>query len=330
MIITPTDEDKHSQFNVFVAGPVKGVHDWQTEFANRFSDTDITFFNPRRSIEESDNFIYEEQVKWESEHLRYADLIVFCVPPKEYDVQGRSYAQTTMFELSEWLQKGKQLLIYIDNSYPLFNYIVKKYPEQIIFTQDELEDQLREIYKNFCNRAPKVFFTSDTHFNQQRTLELSLNRRFIENLNAMNELLIRNWNNVVTNKDIVYHLGDFGDYEYLKYLKGHVRLILGNYEQSDIKNGMDVHKFYTYGFESVQDKTTLDFDGTHITCIHKPTNYNKYSDFNLFGHIHGRQQCKPFGMDVGVDAQNYTPISLDDVLRFKNAYKYYDQEVWIN
>lgn len=176
--------------------------------------------------------------------------------------------------------------------------------------------------------VPKIFFTADTHFNQQRTLDFSINRRIFKDLNEMNSVLIENWNKEVSDNDIVYHLCDFGDYEFRKCLKGKIRLILGNYEEKDIENGQSAENIKKYGFESVQRNTILKVNNLRIHLSHKPSEFDKSADFNLFGHIHGRQQIKKFGLDVGVDAQNFAPIDLDTVLRFKDAYKYYDNEVW--
>ena len=57
------------------------------------------------------------------------------------------------------------------------------------------------------------------------------------------------------------------------------------------------------------------------------------TDFmNLFGHIHGRQRIKPFGLDVGVDTNNFTPCRASKEIRFfLNALDkgYYDEEVWV-
>ena len=65
-----------------------------------------------------------------------------------------------------------------------------------------------------------IFFTSDTHFNAQRTLDLS--KRPFNDLNEMNSTLINNWNSVVGKNDIVFHLGDFGDYRFREFLNGDI------------------------------------------------------------------------------------------------------------
>ena len=50
----------------------------------------------------------------------------------------------------------------------------------------------------------------------------------------------------------------------------------------------------------------------------------------IFGHIHGRQKIKTFGVDAGVDANNFKPISIEEIDFYLNAIKkgYYDKEVW--
>ena len=50
----------------------------------------------------------------------------------------------------------------------------------------------------------------------------------------------------------------------------------------------------------------------------------------IFGHIHGKQKIKTFGVDAGVDANNFKPISIEEIDFYLNAIKkdYYDEEVW--
>lgn len=51
------------------------------------------------------------------------------------------------------------------------------------------------------------YFIADMHFNHENIIRYC-NRPF-ENSNEMNEYIIK-WNSVVTENDIVYHLGDVG------------------------------------------------------------------------------------------------------------------------
>ena len=51
------------------------------------------------------------------------------------------------------------------------------------------------------------YFTADTHFGHGNIIKYC-NRPFKNHL-EMDDELIRRWNNVVSNEDEVYHLGDF-------------------------------------------------------------------------------------------------------------------------
>ena len=179
------------------------------------------------------------------------------------------------------------------------------------------------------------YFTSDTHFSSQRTLELS--RRPFTDISKMDKTLISNWNNKVSDSSFVMHLGDFGNYEIVKQLSGKVILVCGNYEMTDLKNMFngDKDKFREYllnlGFYKVHfnpvlynNKSTL----KDVWMCHEPSKHNK-DKFNLFGHIHRLCMVKRFGLNVGTDCHNFTPISEEDVLFFKNGIEnFYDDEVF--
>lgn len=179
------------------------------------------------------------------------------------------------------------------------------------------------------------YFTSDTHFSSQRTLELS-RRPFID-ISKMDNTLIENWNNKVKNNDFVMHLGDFGNYEIIKKLSGKVILICGNYEMTDLKNMFDNDKdkfkeyllglgFYQVHFDPIifNNKTTL----KDIYMCHEPSKHNP-NKFNLFGHIHRLCMVKRFGLNVGTDCHGFSPIGEEDILFYKNGIEnFYDDEVF--
>ena len=62
-------------------------------------------------------------------------------------------------------------------------------------------------YDFIFENGDKVFMTSDSHYNHFNIID-SCNRPFKDE-NEMNEVLISNWNSVVDNDSIVFHLGDF-------------------------------------------------------------------------------------------------------------------------
>lgn len=170
----------------------------------------------------------------------------------------------------------------------------------------------------------KIWFTSDTHFGSQRTLELS--KRPFKTVEEMDKAIIDNWNSVVKEDDTVYHLGDFGDYNKVKDLNGEIILIRGNYEHNDM---LSINTLLNYGFIDVLDVYSKEISGYRINLVHEPSKAKNKKGVNLFGHIHKLQMVKKFGLNVGTDCHNFYPIDLDTVLFYHNAIQnYYDNEVF--
>lgn len=177
-----------------------------------------------------------------------------------------------------------------------------------------------------------IFFTSDTHFNQERTLKLS--KRPFSSVEEMSETIVKNWNDIIKPNDIVIHCGDFGDYEYIKKLNGKVILVYGNYEMKDSDN--NPYDFYNklknLGFYSLKPSGSAIFpinEELKFHFCHEPSNYNP-EYFNIFGHIHALAKVKKFGLNVGQDGNFFRPYTLEDVLYYKNAIEnYYDHDVFM-
>ena len=82
----------------------------------------------------------------------------------------------------------------------------------------------------------KLFFTSDTHFFHKNILKYC-NRPF-ENVQEMNQEIVKRWNEVIPKDAIVFHLGDFSLTANMKELdslihklNGDIHLIIGNHEK---------------------------------------------------------------------------------------------------
>lgn len=174
-----------------------------------------------------------------------------------------------------------------------------------------------------------IWFTSDLHLNHSKIIEYC-NRPF-SSVEEMNESLINNWNSVVKPNDIIFCLGDIalggsGVWNTLiPRLNGKIHLILGNH---DIRNWRESYRDL---FESVSEQLTVEIDKKTFILTHFPllcyhgTWGTEMNVINLHGHIHlckgatGKdverlQYTFSTQYDVGVDLNNYTPISYNQVM----------------
>lgn len=121
---------------IFLAGPIQGGPEWQYEvqkIANLTEDS-ILIASPRKNYKEGE-FVYEKQVDWETYYLRQAatnGVIIFWLAKQTFDTPGRSYAQTSRFEIGEWLVKHKEferanLVIGIEEGFTNERYIRRRF-----------------------------------------------------------------------------------------------------------------------------------------------------------------------------------------------------------
>ena len=112
----------------------------------------------------------------------------------------------------------------------------------------------------------KIFVIADTHFGHENIIKYC-NRPF-KTVKEMDEAMIKNWNETVTNKDVVIHLGDFGigSKEYIssivKRLNGKKILIMGNHDNWSEQTYRDM------GFHTVSRFPILYSD--FYLCSHAP------------------------------------------------------------
>ena len=169
-------------------------------------------------------------------------------------------------------------------------------------------------------KKPNVFFVSDTHFNDET--KIIKHHVPFETVEEMNRELVRRWNNKVGPNDIVYHLGDFGDYDFVKKLNGRITLICGTYEDADSRKKFDSfrQRLLNLGFEEVvKDGMYLDESvlGQKVYLTHRPAD-RKLDCKNIFGHVHTMSLVKPFGFNVCVSYHYFTPVSAETAKKYLN------------
>ena len=198
----------------------------------------------------------------------------------------------------------------------------KKTSRRVKHNQDEMEIK-RGILR--LNGDEKVWFTADTHFGHKNIIRYC--DRPFSSIDEMNETLISNWNSVVGPDDLVFHLGDFsvgGAAEWtslLNKLNGEIFLILGNHDMNNVGQG------FMRRFQCVTMQMLISIGKQRIYLNHYP--FLCYggayrNTWQLFGHVHTNQQSTgldsprlkqlfPTQYDVGVDNNNYHPVSFDQL-----------------
>jgi calcineurin-like phosphoesterase family protein len=159
-----------------------------------------------------------------------------------------------------------------------------------------------------------VFFTGDTHFGDPRVLRID--RRPFKSIPEHDAGLIARWNETVSEEDEVWHLGDFALHvsperidELLGLLHGRKHLIVGNNDGPAT--------LAAEGWESVQAYAELHVDGHDLVLCHYAFRTWKNMGrgwIDLHGHSHGKLKPQTRQFDVGVDAWDYRPVSLENVL----------------
>lgn len=176
-------------------------------------------------------------------------------------------------------------------------------------------------------RGQRVWFTADLHLGHANIIRYC-NRPF-GTVEQMDERLIAEWNSVVQRGDIVYHVGDFTlenakrAEAYLNALHGFIRLLPGSHDSwmSDLAQGAYGERFEILPVRCEvligEDRFVLDHYAMQVWPL------SHYGSYHLFGHSHGRLPDNGTRrMDVGVDPNNFRPVSADDAAKKLSSRKY--------
>lgn len=139
---------KNNSFKIFLAGGISYCSDWQSEMIKLlkkrrgiYSDTDITIYNPRRvNFPIDDPDAAEEQITWEYNHLRDADIILFWF-------SKGSLNPIVLYELGRWGFTGKKIVIGIDPDYER---------KQDVMIQSKLSGYDMPFYDNLNDTAAAI------------------------------------------------------------------------------------------------------------------------------------------------------------------------------
>jgi len=130
---------------IFLAGGISNCPDWQSEVLENLKDEDgLTIYNPRRTnFPMDDPKAAEEQITWEYEHLRDADVIAFWF-------SKGSLNPIVLYELGRWGNSSDiPIVVGIDPGYERTQDVeiqtMLSRPEiDIIYDFDEFCEYLKE------------------------------------------------------------------------------------------------------------------------------------------------------------------------------------------
>lgn len=181
-----------------------------------------------------------------------------------------------------------------------------------------------------------IFHTADPHLGHVKIIGYC-NRPFA-NVDEMNAALVRNWNETVGPRDMVFVHGDVAlatkNLVYIKDLNGIKVLIAGNHDTCWMgRRGWweAVDLYLAAGFDTVVPEgvvrewhlgAELAVDLSHLPYVGDSTDTARHADQRptdegrvlLCGHVHTAWKTSGRQINVGVDVWDYRPVSEYELL----------------
>jgi calcineurin-like phosphoesterase family protein len=177
-----------------------------------------------------------------------------------------------------------------------------------------------------------IWVISDTHFRHENILKftdsttgaLVRGDRFAD-VDAMDEHMIEQWNSVVKQGDIVYHLGDvvIGDKEWFKKnwprLNGSKRLIVGNHDDIPFLSSGGFFKKVQMWRMFPEFGLMFSHVPLHINSLYRyppkdsTETFEPVAMLNVHGHIHSNPSPEGLYRCVCVEQIDYTPVNIEEL-----------------
>jgi calcineurin-like phosphoesterase family protein len=151
----------------------------------------------------------------------------------------------------------------------------------------------------------KTWITTDTHFYHDNMVKLCGRPQ------DFHEIIVCNWKSMVSDDDLVIHLGDvsFAKDTVVSALPGRKVLVKGNHDKQSYSWYMQ------HGFDFCCESFVMYTGGLDIVFTHKPLVFHDH-DVNIHGHLHGLARvdsvCRHY--PVALECTDYKPLLLSDIL----------------
>ncbi len=150
-----------------------------------------------------------------------------------------------------------------------------------------------------------IYVIPDTHLGHENI------KKYCNRPDNFEKLIEKNWNETISEKDTVIHLGDisFNEnwIERLGSWNGKKILVRGNHD----KKSQDF--YLNCGFTAVVEELVIDFDNVIILFSHRPRFAHGY-DINLHGHQHNLAvyDDRRLYLPLSLEHMGYKPLALDE------------------
>jgi calcineurin-like phosphoesterase family protein/2'-5' RNA ligase len=178
---------------------------------------------------------------------------------------------------------------------------------------EKKRESTERIFHDMSN--DKIHFFSDTHFDHKNIIKYC-NRPF-NSTQDMNQTLVKNWCDAVSNNDIVFFLGDMSygrdrrqiDY-WLGKLDGKISYIRGNHDADIINRANVINSHYGIKYNNYQ-----------FLLMHDPRRPTGYDGWIIHGDKHNNSlKDHPFinqknkTVNVCAELVEYTPLDIDRLI----------------
>lgn len=157
-----------------------------------------------------------------------------------------------------------------------------------------------------------IWFTSDYHLSHENIIDYT-NRPFAD-VELMNKTIIGNLKKCLKKNDVLYFLGDITFKEtiakdfFSTFNKFEIHFIIGNHDSNDV---IKIVKKYCKSVSYIKD---IIIENQAITLCHyarRVWNKSHFNAWQLHGHSHAKIFSNGKQYDVGVDNNNFFPVSFE-------------------
>ena len=167
---------------------------------------------------------------------------------------------------------------------------------------------------SFNNKNIYYYVTSDEHFGHKNVIKYD-NRPF-DNIKEHDKTLIKNWNDLVGNEDVIFCLGDFGltskryTRSILEQLNGIKYFIKGNHDKKQ-----NIKLFKEFGILLPPIQKIIIHNQLYVLCHYPLESWEGMSaqkSIHFHGHVHHDTLRKLKNRhNVNVNFTDYKPINIE-------------------